>query len=62
MENVSPVYARFVLREILRQGIADLMVLANSIQNFDLDKERKMLFKVREDVLERLVDEKLTER
>ena len=30
MENVSPVYARFVLREILRQGIADQELLAST--------------------------------
>ena len=31
-------------------------------QGFDLDKERKMLFKVREDILNRMVDEKLTDQ
>ena len=31
-------------------------------QNFDLDKERRMLFQVREEVLNRLVDEKLTDQ
>jgi peptidyl-prolyl cis-trans isomerase SurA len=31
-------------------------------QGFDLDKERQMLFKVREEMLNRLVDEKLTDQ
>ena len=31
-------------------------------QGFDLEKERKMLFQVREDMLNRLVDEKLTDQ
>jgi peptidyl-prolyl cis-trans isomerase SurA len=31
-------------------------------QGFDLDRERKMLFKVREEMLNRLVDEKLTDQ
>ena len=31
-------------------------------QGFDLEKERKMLFKVREDVLKNMIDEKLTDQ
>lgn len=31
-------------------------------QEFDLDEERQMLFKVRKDILDRLVDEKLTDQ
>jgi peptidyl-prolyl cis-trans isomerase SurA len=58
---VAVVNEDIVLLSELRERMAPYVQRIRQ-QGFDLDKERQMIFKVREDTLNRLVDEKLTDQ
>lgn len=58
---VAVVNEDIILLSELRERMAPFVQRIRS-QGYDLDKERKMIFKVREEMLNRLVDEKLTDQ
>lgn len=58
---VAVVNEDIILLSELRERMAPYVQRIRQ-QEFDLDKERQMLFKVREETLNRLVDEKLTDQ
>jgi len=58
---VAVVNEDIILLSELRERMAPFVQRIRS-QGYDLEKERKMIFKVREEMLDRLVDEKLTDQ
>jgi len=58
---VAVVNEDIILLSELRERMAPFVQRIRS-QGYDLEKERKMIFKVREEMLNRLVDEKLTDQ
>jgi len=58
---VAVVNEDIILLSELRERMAPFVQRIRS-QGYDLEKERKMIFKVREEMLDRLLDEKLTDQ